>query len=126
MQVLQSEPTNVKALYRLAKASVLLKEYDEACKFFEQTLALEYQAHVQRELDAVKRELAKQHQQQLRQFGGMFDRLASQQGGSLYQEDDIKQRLQDEKQSRMRKCNLCDAQVEDIQYARHVIKFHSS
>ena len=125
MQVLEHDPTNTKAQYRLAKVLSLRNEFEEAEKLLRQVLEVENTPAMRRELALVQRELKRIEQQQRQQFGGMFDRLATEQGG-LYQEQDIKKRLEDERQSRMRKCTICDIEVEDVQYARHMIKAHSS
>ena len=53
----------------------------------------------------------------------MFEKLDKE--DALYDPDEMKRLREEDKEAKKKQCPYCDEKVEEIQYARHLIKYHS-
>mmetsp|Transcript_34400 Transcript_34400/g.96994 ORF Transcript_34400/g.96994 Transcript_34400/m.96994 type:complete len:384 (+) Transcript_34400:162-1313(+) len=125
-KVLAVEPHNVKGLFRKGKAYYAQRRCEEARDAFQ--LALLHAppdgteaAALRKHLSTVEKALAIQTKKSDKLFGNLMGAGLRQQ---LYTDDDIERERELEKQARLRKCKYCGKEVEDVQMARHVIKYH--
>eukprot|EP01094_Clydonella_sp_ATCC50884_P015921 TRINITY_DN2659_c0_g2_i1.p1 TRINITY_DN2659_c0_g2~~TRINITY_DN2659_c0_g2_i1.p1 ORF type:complete len:355 (-),score=98.55 TRINITY_DN2659_c0_g2_i1:603-1667(-) len=124
-EVLERDASNIKALFRKAKALAMSKDFEEAERLLVRVVELGHNTKdVQRELTVVRKGAARAQSEQNRFLSGMFNRLEKD-SEALYSEDDLKRAQEEERKAREKKCPYCDETVEEIQYARHLIKYHS-
>jgi len=115
-KVIELDPTNVKAHFRLAKSYRATDDFETALKVLTTASSISNTKDIQKEIAEVKNLLAEQIQRQKKQFGGMF---AVKDGNSLGLYDDVKP----EPPAKW-KCDMCGEEMDPIQKARHIIKKH--
>jgi len=113
-KVLELDKNNVKALFRLGKAQAALNE-DNPLETLLKAAKIQNSKEIQDEIKAVKQQLAKQENKDKRVYSQMFSKLKGE--GHLYEGV--------EPAKNKKKCNICGEEVDEVQYARHVIKKHS-
>jgi len=122
-EALKLNPNNVKVLYRRSKAHSALKEFDESKLDLESGLKLEpNNEELKRELTMINQQLNFANKKQKQFCSRMFEALEKQ--DSLYTDEDIKRSREEHRKATMKYCASCDVDVEEIQWARHVIKYH--
>jgi len=129
--VLRLDEDNTKGLFRRGKARKELGHYEEAMDDFKKCLELTKKAgggggtvkNIHKEMQELKPLIKKVNEKSDKFWKGTFDKIQEEE---LYTKEDIKEIMEDDKRSRMRKCHICGEEVEDIQLARHVIKKHSN
>jgi tetratricopeptide (TPR) repeat protein len=120
-RALEIEPKNVKALFRRGKSYSAINEPEKAVN--DLNLAFELDANdpqIRNELRAAQAKLKEYRKREKEVYSGIFSQLKEQSKteGSLY--EDAKP-----EPPPMKKCSICGEEVEEVQYARHVIKKHS-
>eukprot|EP01090_Pellita_catalonica_P017713 TRINITY_DN5421_c0_g1_i1.p1 TRINITY_DN5421_c0_g1~~TRINITY_DN5421_c0_g1_i1.p1 ORF type:complete len:308 (-),score=69.27 TRINITY_DN5421_c0_g1_i1:4-822(-) len=115
---------NAKLLFRLGKAEIGLSNYSEAKTALTKALKIANLREIRQELLKV-RELLKQENAAKKAFYSKAMQKAQEgEDGGLYSSDEIQERLEAARKAHLRKCTICDEEVEEIQWARHVIKKH--
>ncbi len=108
---------NSKAFFRRGKAQLELKNIDESLEDLQKAAELEpLNASITTEISKAKKELDKLNEKQKVVYSGMFSKL----------KQDKEDLYQPEPEPKTKKCTICNEEVETVQYARHVIKKHSS
>jgi len=131
-QVLEIEKENTKALFRRGKANMALKNHDEAYADLQLVMSRTSSKNdpstfqiLQRDIAWLKQQIAKENAQGKQFFGRAFQGLSKE---SLYPEHSPSQAQTQHNSEEMkgkRHCNICDQEVDAVQWARHIIKYHS-
>jgi len=115
-KVLEHDPKNVKAIFRLAMTHKSMDNYETAIEQLNVAAEIQNSKEVQKELAECK----KLHKERLAReksvYTDMFKKLDSEKG--LYDG------VEPGKPPRW-KCQYCDEEMDQVQQARHIIKFHS-
>lgn len=77
---------------------------------------------IKRELAKVKADLETAKKKEKQFYGGLFKKLSEESKGS----DSLYQDKKAEEEQKTKKCNICNQEVDAIQWARHVIKYHGT
>jgi len=111
-------------LFRRGKAQVALKNLEEASADFKAVLDIDpSNQDAKNELLQLRDDLAKEKKKQQQFFGKMFEKLEKDE--DLYSKEYIQRVAEEDKKPKTRTCQTCGACVEEVQWARHVIKHHS-
>jgi FKBP-type peptidyl-prolyl cis-trans isomerase len=127
-KVLADDARNVKALFRRGQANVKLARWTAAHEDFEAALGLladgdqVTRAAIEKTMRSVAPHVERVKQKDRLQFGGLFERAEA---AELYTDESIELRHRSDVEERMRECPFCHKRIDGIQYARHIIKFHS-
>lgn len=124
MKVIKKEPKNIKALFRRGKAYGMINDLDKALEDLSKALDLDpNNQEIKRELNARKVDLETAKKKEKQFYGGLFKKLSEESKGSdssLYQDKKF------EEEQKTKRCTICNQEVDAIQWARHVIKYHGT
>ncbi len=123
----------MKGLFRRAKAYNSIAEYEKATDDLTRVLSIEKSnTEARQELARAREGLAEARKKEKNFYGSIFNKLSASppstntnnnnqnQYGGLYS-DKV-----GEPEPKTKKCNLCGEEVDTIQWARHIIKKHST
>lgn len=116
------DANNTKALFRRGKAYMNTGELEKAKEDLEKASTIQPSEEINRELAKVKQKLNAAKQKEKKFYGNMFNKLTeeSKNEGGLYED------MKPEEEPKTKLCTFCNQQIETVQWARHVIKYHSN
>jgi len=119
IKVLEIEPENAKALFRLGLAHKELQQYESAILQLSKAADILFDPLIQKELTECKKLHKEREEREKVAYTGMFNKLGKEEGlGGLYAD------AEPGKPPKW-KCHYCGEEMDQVQQARHIIKKHS-
>ena len=124
-KILEIEKQNVKALFRRSTCDFHLNNLGSAKEDLKTLFLVDPQnKDAKILLQKIDQKLLQEKNKEKKLFGGIFEKINSDEKNSLYTEEELKERKKESENENMAVCSICNEKMEKIQLARHIIKKH--